>query len=100
MDKKITLTKEQLHRLDQLKTYHKEMKKAGGKVDVKRWSILADKYIRNKEDRDRFIELLDIFAIDVDLLTTEELWWMDGMVEWIDTLDDNALDFDTYSYDW
>lgn len=41
----------------------------------------------NVETRDRFLQLLDVFAIDVDLLTNEELWFLDDGVELIDAFE-------------
>lgn len=41
----------------------------------------------NVETRDRFLQLLDVFAVDVDLLTNEELWFLDDGVELIDAFE-------------
>lgn len=83
MAKKVKLTKKQIQRLTLLRAYHKQMKQEGGKVDVERWTKLAENYVRDKKTRDRFLELLEVFAIDVDLVTLEELWFLDDIVEFI-----------------
>lgn len=72
-EKKIKLTKKQIERLTLLRAYHKQMKNEGGKIDVPKWIKLSEIYVRDKKTRDRFIELLEVFAIDVDLVTLEEL---------------------------
>lgn len=41
----------------------------------------------NTRKRNRFIQLLDVFAIDVELLTPEELWFLDDGVEFIDSME-------------
>lgn len=102
MPKKVKLTKKQLKRIEELKVFHRQMKREGREVNVAKWSLLAHKHMTNVETRDRFLQLLDVFAIDVDLLTNEELWFLDDGVELIDAFEEletmDKIDWD--NHDW
>lgn len=98
MPKKVKLTKEQLKRIEELKAFHRQMKREGREVDVKKWSTLAHKHFSNATTRDRFIQLLDVFAINVDLLTNEELWFLDDGVELIEAFE-NLESMDKIDWD-